>query len=198
MSRQVVEASIDIQATPRWVWRVLTGLSAYQHWNPLIPVAHGRVEPGRMITLHVRPARARSLRVRARVTKVVDERELRWEGRWYLPLLLRCQHTFRVDDLGSHRVRLHQRQEYKGLLVSLFWSNVQVSTESRIRAMNAALKQRAERVDRIASFPKPGRKRVARYEPDSPRSAPDVTQRTATESRDPQVEAGIPESSERR
>ena len=78
------------------------------------------------------------------VTRVEPERAFRWLGRLLLPGIFDGEHIYEITPLEENRVRFVQRENFRGILVSLFWKNLDTQTRQGFEAMNAALKQRAE------------------------------------------------------
>jgi hypothetical protein len=71
---------------------------------------------------------------------------LRWIGRLIMPGIFDGTHQFALDDIGGH-TRLTQSETFRGVLVP-FTGKIITQTEADFRALNQALKQRAERVTR--------------------------------------------------
>ncbi|MGY1796722.1 SRPBCC family protein [Geodermatophilus sp. SYSU D00525] len=53
-----LRTSVDIDATPERVWRVLTDLPAYAEWNPFVTAADGDVVAGGRLSVRVPPGNA--------------------------------------------------------------------------------------------------------------------------------------------
>jgi hypothetical protein len=77
-------------------------------------------------------------------------KELRWLGHVGVPGLFDGEHGFRIEPLGSDRVRFVQEERFAGLLAPLVLPFVKRGTRQGFEAMNQALKARAEQ-------PVPGR-----------------------------------------
>ena len=71
---------------------------------------------------------------------------LRWIGRLIMPGIFDGTHQFALDDMGGH-TRLTQSETFRGVLVP-FTGKIITQTEADFRALNQALKQRAERATR--------------------------------------------------
>jgi len=139
-------ATIDIGAPPTQVWAILTDLGRYREWNPLFVEAAGNVAVGQRITLRSRhPANGRLMTVKPRITVVEPGTELRWASSW--PGLISGEHSFTLSaaDGGT---RLVQAETFRGLLAR-FSGQTLAKAEASFRALNEALKERAEaRADR--------------------------------------------------
>jgi hypothetical protein len=139
-------ATIDIGAPPTEVWAILTDLGRYREWNPLFVEAAGNLAVGQRIRLRSRhPANGRLMTVKPRITAVEPGTELRWASS--LPGVISGEHSFTLSatDGGT---RLVQAETFRGLLARFpgkTWANADTS----FRALNEALKERAEaRADR--------------------------------------------------
>jgi hypothetical protein len=79
------------------------------------------------------------------VVEVVKERRLRWQGRLGVRRLFDADQLFLVEPRGAGRSRLVQQEQFSGLLVPFYQRALDRGTLPAFRAMNAALKDRAER-----------------------------------------------------
>jgi hypothetical protein len=139
---RTISATVDIAAPPDQVWSVLTDLDRYPEWNPFIQSASGRLAEGATLTLRLVPAQGRALTFRPRVLAVQPGVLLRWLGRLIVPGLFDGTHQFALEDLGGH-TRLTQSETFTGVLVPFTGTTIS-RTEGDFRALNQALKQRAE------------------------------------------------------
>ena len=144
MSKELV-SSIDIEAPTQKVWEVLIDFAAYPTWNPFITRAEGPPEVGGQLTLRMQPVGGSAVPLRPTVVEVVDGHRLRWRGRVGVRGLFYADHLFIVEPLGAARSRLLQQEHFSGLLVPFFQRSLDRGTLPAFQAMNAALKDRAER-----------------------------------------------------
>ena len=108
-------SSIDIEAPAQKVWDLLVDFAAYPTWNPFITRAEGRIEVGGRLTLRMQPVG-----------------------------LFDADHLFIVEPHGAGS-RLVQQEHFSGLLVPFFQRSLDDGTLPAFHAMNAALKDQAER-----------------------------------------------------
>ena len=137
--------NVDVDAGPEAVWQVLTDLSAYPEWNPFIVRAEGEVAVGSRLTLRMQPVGGRAVTLRPTVIEAAAGRQLRWKGRSGLPHILDADHRFAVVALAGGRSRLTQDETFSGLLVPILARSLDRHTLPAFAAMNAAVKERAER-----------------------------------------------------
>jgi hypothetical protein len=143
---RAISATVDIAATPRQVWAVLADLDAYSQWNPFIRSARGQLTEGATLTLRLVPAGGRAITVRPKVLAAEPGLLLRWIGRLIMPGIFDGTHQFALEDTGG-RTRLTQSEIFRGVLVP-FTGKIITRTEADFRALNQALKRRAEHAAR--------------------------------------------------
>jgi hypothetical protein len=143
---------VDIDAAPERVWQVLMDLPAYPEWNPFVTRAEGEFAVGARVVFTGPPAGA-LLRVRfpATVLELVPDRRLAFRVRLMklgLPGLLDVQQTMTLDPRDDGRVRLWEEARFSGALVPLLTRSLNREHTPSFLAMNAAFKERVERVPR--------------------------------------------------
>jgi hypothetical protein len=140
---QLIETSIDIEAPATRVWSILTAFSAYPVWNPFIIAAEGEPRPGTRLKITIAPPGRRPMTFRPVVILAVPEQELRWLGRLFMPGLFDGEHDFRLEEANA-ACRFHHSERFSGVLLPLFGDGLLKATRQGFKAMNAALKKRAE------------------------------------------------------
>lgn len=140
-----VHTHVDIEAPAERVWQILTDLSDYPDWNPLVCQASGDVHEGAELTMSIQPPGADRKSKSATVTVVKPEQELRWVDRAGPPGLLECEWVFKIERLGPEQSRFVQWKVFHGVLGSLWSMRSEEATRAGFEAMNQALKMRAER-----------------------------------------------------
>lgn len=141
-----IETDIEIRASASVVWAILGDLPAYSEWNPLIRQASGTLDEGGTIDLLISTPGLASRKVGVQLLKVEPMRELRWLGRLWMPRLLDGDHSFLIEPLSEDRVIVIQKETFRGLLVPIVAPSLIPNMTRGFEAMNAALKQRAERL----------------------------------------------------
>src|ERR671913_1178670 len=133
-----------IQASPQRVWDVLADFEAYSEWNPFIPRISGSAETDSRLDVQLQPPGGRGMRMRPTVLASKRPEELRWLGHPGVPGLFDGEHRFRIEPLGTDRVRFVQEERFSGLLAPLVLRFIEGSTRQGVAAMNEALKVRVE------------------------------------------------------
>jgi len=142
---RTITSTVDLDATPRQVWDVLTDGRAHAQWNPFITQLDGTLEVGNKIDVRIAPPGGKPMSFHPTVTDVEPERRLAWLGRFLVPGLFDGAHSFTLEPLPDDRTRLSQSETFRGLLVG-FSGGLLQRTEAGFTAMNEALRQRvAER-----------------------------------------------------
>ena len=138
---KTVSATIQIDAPPEAVWAVLTDLGRYPEWNPLFREASGQVAVGNRITLRsVHPANGRMMTVKPKITVADPGAELRWVSS--LPGVMSGEHHFTLTPADGG-TKVEQSETFRGLLTA-FGGKTFTNAEASFRALNEALKRRAE------------------------------------------------------
>jgi hypothetical protein len=135
-----------IQASPERVWDVLTDFAAYPEWNPFIPRITGSLETGSRLDVQLQRPGSRGVRMRPTVQAAEPPRELRWLGHLGIPGLFDGEHRFRIEAVGTDRVRFVQEERFSGLLAPLVLRFLERGTRQGFEAMNRAIKARAEQL----------------------------------------------------
>ncbi|SDI16420.1 hypothetical protein SAMN05421505_13643 [Sinosporangium album] len=138
-----VRTEIEVDASPRRVWEVLTRFDAYPDWNPFIVSVRGRAETGATL-INQLSIGGRTTGFSPTVLSASPGRELRWLGRVLVPGIVDGEHYFVIEDLGDGRSRLVHGETFTGAFVPFAGKALDVADE--FAAMNSALKERAERM----------------------------------------------------
>jgi len=138
-----IETSIDIAAPPPQVWALLTNFAAMPSWNPFIRSISGNLAQGERLSVHIAPPGKSGMRFRPTVLLVRPERELRWLGRLLVSGVFDGEHYFLLEPVEQGGTRFIQGEKFTGLLVGFLRGEL-AATEAGFKAMNVALKQKAE------------------------------------------------------
>jgi hypothetical protein len=136
---------IEIEASPEQVWSLLTDFSHLPEWNPFMQRASGLVKQGEKIEVRLQPPDGPGMTIKPTLIKVEPQRELRWLGHLLVPGLFDGEHIFSLEPVADNRVKLVQREEFRGVLVGLMLRWVGENTRRGFEAMNQALKTEAEK-----------------------------------------------------
>lgn len=143
--RREIRTEIEIDAPAAIVWVVVTDIDAYADWNPLITQSSGVVEVGRYL-LNQREVPGDKPRTNAVQVSVVEEwRVFETVGRIAgMARVLQGRHRIELEATAEG-TRLTHAEVFTGFLTRLVMrESVRVRVEEGFRAMNEALKARAE------------------------------------------------------
>ena len=143
---EVVETDIVIQAPLERVWDILSDLSRYGEWNPLIVRAEGPLVRGGKISISVRIPQRKATSFRPTLLALEAKKELRWLGSLAIPSLFSGEHAFVLTDRADGSVHLLHRERFEGLLLRFLSRRWFKRVHQGFEAMNEALKARAENV----------------------------------------------------
>lgn len=139
-----IYTEIEIQASVDKVWSILTDFKSYPMWNPFIRKADGNIKLGDKLKIILQPSGSGKMSFSPTVTKLEFKRELRWLGHLLIPGLFDGEHIFIIEQIKPNRVKFIQREIFKGILVPLFASKLDLGTKNGFIEMNIALKKQAE------------------------------------------------------
>jgi len=139
-----VRTTIDIQAPPADVWRVLTDLPAHDEWNPFMSHAKGELREGARFSFDAKVGK-RTLKIAARFDRVREERELSWggPGSWVVGKILRAHHWIRLEPIEGG-TRVDHGEEFRGLIPRLLARRIVDEVHPTYLKMNEALARRVE------------------------------------------------------
>jgi hypothetical protein len=143
MSRQL-RAEVEVEASPERVWEVLTDFAAYRQWNPFIVEGAGQAVPGSRLELRMRLPGRRPMALRPEVLEAEPGRRLRWLGRLLVPGLFDGEHSFTLEPAGPGRVRVVQREQFRGLAARPILAMIGKPTLAGFQQLHQALKARVE------------------------------------------------------
>jgi hypothetical protein len=137
---------VEIHASAEQVWQLLTDFDRFPQWNPFIHRASGEPRTGAQLEVTTQASGAARTTSRPTVLNVEPNRELRWMERSLIPGLLDVEHIFTIEPLDAEHVRFTQREISTGLLVPLRAQRRNADIRRGFKAMNQALKARAEQL----------------------------------------------------
>lgn len=142
--------TVDIEASPDDVWRILSDVEDYQKWNPFIKRIHGKLQGGEKLDVRMKLA-SFMFHLKPLVLNIEINKEIRWKGHFLIKGLFDGDHLFRIEEMENGNVHFINCEKFTGVLVPLFMFLIKKDTEKGFNAMNEQLKKvtekkRAERV----------------------------------------------------
>lgn len=145
MSR-LLQAEIIIAASPEETWGILTDFAAYPTWNPFVRHISGNLERGAQLEVELAPPGGRAITMRPTLREAQPGRALRWLGHLGMPGLFDGEHSFVIEPANEGHVRFVQSERFTGVLAPLLMPFMGDATRRGFDAMNAALKEQAEKL----------------------------------------------------
>ena len=142
--RMTLHTEIEIAASPKQVWNVLTDFNGYREWNPAIPSAEGEAMPGTVLHVVIHWPGLKRSNYDLEVLAATPERELRWLGHFAFKGLLDGDHRFTIEPGGQNRSHVTQTESFAGLLVPPFAPWLRNNVLHGFDLVNAALRCRVE------------------------------------------------------
>jgi len=141
---KTLSTDIKIRAKPEKVWDILTKFSDYQEWNPVMTKIIGEASLGKKIEVHIHTIKGKNRIYRPTITKFDINKELRWQGRSFLPGIFEGERIFEIKEMSSEEISLIHLEVFRGIGVKLMGNRLDEDLQQSFQAMNIALKARAE------------------------------------------------------
>jgi len=143
MPRTELRSEVEINAPLSHVYGVLTDFGSYQAWNPFLTAVSGKLEVGKKLALEMSLPEGRTYLLEPTVTQVMENAELRWQGQFLFPALLKAEHFFLLSARDGGVTRVVQGQNFSGLLLRFAGNALTLAARGSVY-LNQALKKRAE------------------------------------------------------
>ena len=135
---------ITITASINKVWKILTDFKEYPNWNPFIKEITGEVIENNTFQVTIMPPDSKKMRFKPKFLIIKENKELRWQGHLLIPGIFDGEHIFELEELNNSRIKLIQRELFKGILVPFLWKQLNTKTRKGFELMNYKLKELAE------------------------------------------------------
>jgi hypothetical protein len=137
--------ALDIDSPPERVWEQLTDFEGFPDWNPFIRRASGKLAPGETLELTLELGGTERT-FRPTLTRVVPNRELRWQVRIGVRGIFDVERIFQVEPVGNGRTRFAQSEICSGVLVPVLflWGKLERDILRGYHELARAVKERVE------------------------------------------------------
>lgn len=143
-SMHIIQTAITIDAAPEVVWDILCNGSDYKNWNPFIIELAGELSPGATLTVSMNSPLGGTQEFRPQVIDYLPNSRLCWRGHMLFKGLFDGEHSFQLKPQADGRSVLLHEEQFSGVLAGLFVRRFGDQLSEQFKAMNIALKQRAE------------------------------------------------------
>jgi hypothetical protein len=142
---QPIQVETLIEASAAEVWAVLSDNENWHTWNPTMIESIGKLETGQRLRNTMALDDGQQFTFQPKVLHVAENQGFSWIGRLFLPGIFDGKHEFRLEALGPNRVKLIEKETFRGLLSILLLKQIGEQTLQAWQAAHQALKARVER-----------------------------------------------------
>lgn len=142
MKNKSIHTEIRIHASAEKIWNILMDFESYPQWNSFIPNINGQTGVGQKMKVKIHPPQGSAMIFKPQVVTHVPQKEFSWQGKLFVKGLFDGQHTFELQSNADGSITFIQREVFQGIFVGMFNTH---KTEMGFKAMNEALKARAEK-----------------------------------------------------
>ena len=135
-----IYSEIKIKSPKEHIWGILMDFEKYPEWNPFIKFIRGNTTVGGKLEAVIAD-------MKFKPTVLVNEnnKQFKWLGKFLFTGLFDGAHRFELIET-TDGVTFVQSEEFKGILVPIFNKMLRAKTAEHFKAMNQALKSRAEAI----------------------------------------------------
>lgn len=139
-----IKTEIDISAPAEKVWDILMDINNWQQWNPIINQASGIAAAGSKLTITMKGKEGKNGPKYMPVIINFDAPNLfQWRAKMMAGFLFTNDKIFELKEIDSGTQLIH-KEAFGGILVPMFWGNLQQHVPAMLDAMNEALKKSVE------------------------------------------------------
>ena len=140
-----IRTEIDIDASPEYVWGMLTDFNKYPKWNPLIQSISGPLKMGAQVEAQIGLYDFDAVIVPMTVMDVTPNSLLRLRRQFVVPKLFDTDYIFTIEPISPNRVRLIQQEIFSGLFAPLLARRGRdAETKHGLEALSQTVKVLAE------------------------------------------------------
>ena len=141
-----IQTEVDIAAPPAKVWSILTDISKWQEWSPVINKSTGTATLGSKldITMIGKTEGTDGPRYYPEITKLDEAKALEWKATMMAGFLMTNGKVLELEatDAGT---RLIHKETFSGMMVPMMWKQMKAGVPPILNSMNKALKDLAEK-----------------------------------------------------
>ena len=104
----------------------------------------GEASLGKKIEVHIHTIKGKNRTYHPTIIKFDINKELRWQGRSFLPGIFEGERIFEIKEISSEEISLIHLEVFRGIGVKLMGNRLDEDLQQSFQAMNSALKTRAE------------------------------------------------------
>lgn len=139
-----LHTEILINASQAKIWHVLTDFNRYPEWNPFILHITGELQLNARLNVTIKPEKSQAKIFKPHISKLKENKEFAWLGMLLFKGLFDGHHQFEIKEIEEDQCLLVHKEEFKGILVPMFWKKLDTEIRKGFEAMNQKLKEQAE------------------------------------------------------
>jgi hypothetical protein len=138
-----IEDRIGVQAPPEVIWEIVHDLSRWAEWNPTYTAAAGHIRIGETLSLTLALPGQPPQEIRPKVLEWVPNEQLHWQLSM-MGGLIKTLRYIEIESLGPANCVVDNGELFGGFMGPSLGKRVGRTVQRGFRAMNEALKARAE------------------------------------------------------
>ncbi|MFD2200865.1 SRPBCC family protein [Shivajiella indica] len=142
--KKEIKTHIQVNASPKKVWEVLTDFENHSKWNPFVRSIKGEVKEGNKIKVELGPEGTKPMTFKPKVLVFKEAREFRWLGHLLFPGIFDGEHSFELLENVDGSTTFIHGERFNGILVGLMAKKLDTEIKQGFEAMNEALKKQVE------------------------------------------------------
>ena len=139
-----IRTEIEIEASPEYVWGMLTDFNEYPKWNLLIHSTGRDIKLGAQVEAPIGFYDVSTMPVPMKVIEVLPNRMLRLRRQFLFSGLFDREYIFTIEAISSNRVRLIQQKISSGLLAPLLAHRGNDESRNGLEQLSQTIKILAE------------------------------------------------------
>lgn len=136
---------IEIDAPVEKIWDILMDFEHWKDWSPIIKAGSGNAALGSELSITMNGKDGKNGPKYAPVVTIFEApKDFRWRAKMMAEFIFTNDKVFELEATSSG-TRLIHKEEFSGLMVSLFWGKLNDGVVPMLNAMNKALKEHVEK-----------------------------------------------------
>ena len=139
-----LKAEIQISAPIDMVWKVVTDFDHWKDWNPMVNQASGSASVRSKLSITMRGADSQdAMKYQPIILEVNPPKSFRWRATMMSGVMFTNDRVFELKEQNGGTV-FTNKEEFRGLMVPLFWNKMNQFVVPMLEKMNTALKNKME------------------------------------------------------
>ena len=141
---KVINTEIQIEASKDKVWKIICDLPGWSQWNPIVNKIEGELSVGSTLSITMSNSKGKDAqKYKGTITTFEKEKQFIFIAKMMANFLFSVERVIEIKESRKGTL-LTQIENYKGIMVTLFWGKLDTMARKMLNAMNKALKEKAE------------------------------------------------------